>query len=194
MSDIKSINEAFKKVLKETQIEEDAIEMIKAGTYEGEDIDKIVLENIDEFSVEDLTKIIENYDWYSHNGVAKLFPSGFHYAEFRGEKPIEKYPAKLAEAIANSKESENITDLFNIFYRQHNDLNTWGDAAQIWMKKVLEEPNSELFDNLGLGDDDIDYVADMLDTIGEYYPKFIMQVLRKLPEVRAEELIELIND
>lgn len=103
------MNEDLTKLI-ETQIEEDAIEQIKQGIYEGEDISSIILDNLDELSVEELTKILENYTYYS-NGAYNLFPS-----ICQGEV----YPIKLAEALAKSSEAESTTGLYNIFYANRN--------------------------------------------------------------------------
>ena len=86
---------------------EEAITLIKKGKYKGEDLADIVLQNIDSFSVKELTKVLNSRKYYEYCKADYLFPS-----EYWWEQP---YPTKLAEALAKSKYAEAIPDIYNIF-------------------------------------------------------------------------------
>ena len=94
------ILEDLNKIINETQIEYvDEIQAIKEGNYEGEELAKIVLDNLDEFSEQELIEILNNRHYYSQCGGSGLFPS--KYDELNGA-----YPVKLASALSKSKENE----------------------------------------------------------------------------------------
>jgi hypothetical protein len=168
MTNLNKLTETFNKFL-ETQIEyADEVAAIKEGTYEGDMVGEIVLNNLDEFTEDELVRVLENYDYYNNQGGHILFPSNYEVA--RGP-----YPVKLAEALAKSKEAETLTDLFNIFYRHRADLKTWGEAAEVWQVDILENQKAtqKLLDEAGISDEeDEHYVYDMIDTIGEAFPLF----------------------
>ena len=166
--DVKRINEEIENLLNETQIEYvDEVAAIKEGVYEGDKIAEVVLSNIDEFNENELIEILENYHYYMICGGHALFPSGWR-SEFG------PYPAKLAYALSKSRENEDITDIFNIFYRSHGDLETWNDAALVWQEQILD--NFDKFKNSvsNVEEEGYDnYLEDMLVDIEEAYPKFV---------------------
>ena len=173
---IRKLNEELCKVLSETQIEHvDEVEAIKQGTYEGDRVGEIVLNNIDEFNVDELIAVLENFDYYRHQGGHILFPSSYDAAK-------GPYPAKLAEALAKSKENETITDIYNIFYRSHGDLQTWGEAAEMWQRDVLQNFDKTLDVFSWVSDDsEYDYYIDsLISEIEKGYPLFAKAVKTKL--------------
>ena len=180
--DIKKLNEEFN-IIVETQIEYvDPIIAIKEGSYDGDDIGDIVLDNLDEFSVDELVNILNNYNWYCHSGVDKLFPSGFLYNDIQGE-----YPVKLAEAVAKCNDKEVITEIYNIFYRCHGDLTTWGNASKVWQKAMLED--TENLDMLIGACDDNEYYKEIMSELIDNMTDFAYELEEKLRE-RNPEFIE----
>lgn len=174
--DLKQITETFEKFV-ETQIEYvDEVVAIKEGTYEGGHVDKLVLANLDDFSEDELIRVLENYDYYNHQDGGKLFPSGW-IVEYG------PYPAKLASALAKSKENESITDVYNIFYRNHGDLETWGEAGEVWKKDCLEnfDKVEKTFEWAALsGEEAADYINDIANGIAVGYPDFAEAIKNKL--------------
>lgn len=173
MSKLSKLNEEVNKFLNETQIEYvDDVIAVKEGSYEGEELDKIVLQNLDEFSEMELIEVLQNYQYYNHNGGNGLFPSGYNSEN-------GPYPAKLASALSKSTESEDITDIYNIFYRENGDLETWGEAAEVWQNNLLNSEKS-LAVVQDVANEDDEYIKEVIYTIGETYPKFAKELLVKL--------------
>ena len=168
------ILEDLNAIINETQIEYvDEIQAIKEGTYEGEQLAQIVLDNLDEFSEQELIEILNNRHYYSQCGGSGLFPS--RYDESNGA-----YPVKLASALSKSKENEDLSDIFNIFYRHNADLDTWNDAALVWQQSILSDFNKFLWNNPYVDDEYENYVVDMLNDIEKAYPKFVADFKNKL--------------
>ena len=167
MTNLNKLTETFNKFL-ETQIEYvDEVAAIKEGTYEGDIVGEIVLNSLDEFTEDELVRVLENYQYYTNQGGHILFPSSYEPA--RGA-----YPAKLASALAKSKENESITDIYNIFYRSHGDLETWGEAAEIWKKDVLQNFDKalDLFSWVREDGEAQDYIDSITSEIAAGYPLF----------------------
>ena len=169
----KLLNE-LNEVLNETQIEYvDDVVAVKEGTYEGEAVAEIVLNNLDQFTEDELVSILNNYEYYTHCGANRLFPSMYNAEN-------GPYPVKLAQALSKSKENEDLTDIFNIFYAHHSDLETWNDAAQVWQQSILNNFDEFIANNPYVDTDYEDYVTDMLNDIEKAYPEFVEQVKQKL--------------
>ena len=149
------------------------IKEILNGLYKGDSLDEIVLSNLDSFSVEELAKILDNYNYYRNCGSENLFPSNWNY-KFSGKS----YPRKLAEAICRSQdvnELNGLSDLFNIFYRQRGDLDVWGEAANVWADNVLRNISDvkQELDKLG---DDGDYTQAIIEELEDRYPEICQQL------------------
>ena len=187
---LKQLNRILKKTLREDSSQANLIEDIKNGTSQEKNIGDIVLENLDEVSVDDLVNILENYKWYSNNGVHKLFPSGFYWMKRRDESPVSAYPAKLAEAVAKSAESETISDIYNIFYRCHGDLQTWGEAEKVWEEQMMN-PNA-MIDFLSMCDDEA-YYNDIMSTLYDEIPEFAKRLEKKLLQYNKEKVQSFID-
>lgn len=193
--DFRKMDNTIKMALGEDIIEGgDPIIAIKDGSYEGEDIAEIVLENLDEFSVQDLVTILDNYDWYSHNGVYKLFPSGFYWMNRRDESPVSVYPAKLAEAVAKCKNKEVITDIYNIFYRCRGDLNTWGEAEKVWENEMFSDTaNFDTFlDACDMGDSE--YYNQVMGDLYDNIPEFAHKLEEELLQYNKEKVQSFIDE
>lgn len=186
--DFKKLNDTIKVALGEDvdYIEPDnnlehinIVQDIKNGTYEGEELDRVVLENFDEFSVEDLAKILDNYKYYTQCGGNGLLPSGWIWSHEN-----ETYPKKLAEAICISEQAEcaGLSDLFNIFYRQHGNMDIWGEAADVWADNVLQNMDAVQRD-LKQIDEDGSYTQDVIDELEDKYPALVDQLKEIAPEV-----------
>jgi hypothetical protein len=175
MTRLTKLTETFNKFL-ETQIEYvDEVAAIKEGTYEGDIVGEIVLNNLDEFTEDELVRVLENYKYYMNQGGHILFPSSY-------EKARGAYPAKLASALIKSKENESITDIYNIFYREHGDLETWGEAAEMWQRDVLQnfDKTIEVFSWV-MDDAEYDYyIGSVISEIEKGYPLFAKAVKTKL--------------
>lgn len=173
----------------EIKIKEDDIAKIKAGNYTGKDLPNIVLENIDKFTVNDLVEILDNYNYYNKCNGYRLYPSGFHYWD--EEAPVAVYPAKLAEALLKCSASEKVCDLYNIFYRCHGDLYTWGKAAEVWREELEKNPISREFDYVDDSDDMYGYFNNVLKRYEAKWPKYINTIRHalvvNLPEPDEEE-------
>ena len=77
MSGLTKLTETFNKFM-ETQIEHvDEVIAVKEGTYEGDNVGEIVLNNLDEFTEEELVRVLENAAYYKHQGGHRLFPSSW---------------------------------------------------------------------------------------------------------------------
>ena len=173
MTRLTKLTETFNKFM-ETQIEHvDEVIAVKEGTYEGDNVGEIVLNNLDEFTEEELVRVLENANYYKHQGGHILFPSSWQGGV---------YPAKLASALAKSKENESITDIYNIFYRSHGDLKTWGEAAEMWQRDVLQnfDKTLEVFSWV-MDDTEYDYyIGSVISEIEKGYPLFAKAVKTKL--------------
>lgn len=173
MSGLTKLTETFNKFM-ETQIEYvDEVIAVKEGTYEGDKVGEIVLNNLDDFTEDELVRVLENYKYYINQGGHILFPSSWQGGV---------YPAKLASALVKSKENESITDVYNIFYREHGDLETWGEAAEIWQRDVLQNFDKTV-EFLSWVNDDSEYdyyIGSLISEIEKGYPLFAKAVKTKL--------------
>ena len=151
---------------------ENAIQDILQGTYNGKELDQIVLENLDKFSIDQLVEILENYDYYNNCRGWALYPSGWHRSG--NEEP---YPEKLAQALCQSRENEceGLSDLFNIYYRDHGDMYTWGEAADIWVENAMNNIDSAISDLYDI-DDDGEFVKDLIDFLNDSYPRLVNEL------------------
>ena len=143
------------------------------STYEGDKVGEIVLNNLDDFTEDELVRVLENYKYYINQGGHILFPSSWQGGV---------YPAKLASALVKSKENESITDVYNIFYREHGDLETWGEAAEIWQRDVLQNFDKTV-EFLSWVNDDSEYdyyIGSLISEIEKGYPLFAKAVKTKL--------------
>lgn len=148
------------------------------GRYTGKDLDEIVLSNLDKITVKQLTKILDNYKYYTNCGGNNLFPSNWEY-KYSG-KP---YPKKLALAICRSNnegnELEGLSDLFNIFYRYRGNLDIWGEAADVWEDNVLRNI-SDVKQELNKLDSDGDFTELVIQELEDNYPEICRQLQEEI--------------
>ena len=171
---IKKINEELDKLL-ETQVEGgNPIIAIKDGSYEGDNIGEVVLNNLEEFTEDDIVNIMNNYQYYNNQGGHILFPSAWNYYHAG-----EVYPVKLAKALLKSQENEleGLSDLYNIFYRAHGDLDKFGEAAEVWEDNVKANIKGAVQELRSI-DDDGSFAEDIFNELEYNYPELVAS-LRK---------------
>ena len=171
-------------------VKPNAIEEIKNGTYSGKDIDKIVLTNIDEFSVEDLIKILDNTKWWKQGYTGKLFPSYYHNNTYRStEFPGGVYPAKLAEALAKFKDAECLGDLFNIFYNHQEYRVAWREAKNIWSQYATSP--KEIQQTMDAGEE---WFNELTELLYKNLPKVAAKIERECLKVDPEKVSQWIEN
>jgi hypothetical protein len=186
---IKKLNEELDKVLNETIIEgNDELQEVLDGTWtgaSGHTLADIILPRIDELSVSQLVSILNNTKMRGNDN--SLFPSNWYYKKIGNS--LGTYPAILAKAISMSTWAENIFDLYNIFYRENGDLDTWGGAAETWKRACLDNPSDVSHDlemafesasDLDIMDPNNEYTNELFTTIGKVFPVFIEKLKEEL--------------
>lgn len=177
---IKKLLEDLKPFI-EDQIEQDddlvILEALKTCDYDNEllqdviqsagDLASVINNYLEDLTIEDIVRIMENHTKFS-NMDNSLYPSGWP------SESLGAYPGKLAEALVKTRDSESLTDIFNIFYAQR-DLSK--EAVDVFMKDAIEDPMGQTKQIISSCQaDDEDLLVDMLEEISQKYPQFIEQM------------------
>lgn len=140
-----------RKVARQKQETQDLIRSLAEGTYEGnyaEAYDKVKNDMTDD-------QIFHMFNYYLSNKDGdrySIFPSGWNSEEYG------PYPAKLALALCQSQDAENLSDYYNMYYANH----ALSDGAiKIFQQAALETEDIIKI----LKDVDDRYIANMLARI-----------------------------
>lgn len=182
--DFKQLREELKQFI-ETQVEgDDELQEVLTGTWTGEKgntLADVVIPRIDELTIEQLTDIFNNS--YELDGkVHSLFPSGFDVDKFG------TYPAKLASALARSKESENLTDIYNVYYA-NRDEDAFKDAMVVWEDYIMSGQDNKLSNILQAIEDnesDADYDAQMFFELRRDHAHLVEFLINYLEDINPE--------
>ncbi len=181
---IKKLLEDLKPFI-EDQIEQDddlvILEALKTCDYDNEllqdviqsagDLASVINNYLEDLTIEDIVRIMENHTKFTNKKDNSLYPSQWP------SESLGAYPAKLAEALVKTGDSESLTDIFNMFYAD-KDLSE--EAVDVFMKDVLDDPKkvTQNMINEYQGYDE-DYIPDMLNEIARNYPQFVEQVKQR---------------
>ena len=141
----------------------------------------IVVPNIDEFSVDELTQIMNQID----NGRShdySLFPSGWD------DDTYGPYPKKLAQALVDTNAEESVFDLYNIFYGRRLISD---DAIKVFKQAVLttkSQRNLRSLVNLSVDSDDL---FNVLDELFKHWPVFTSKLLTLMSDSGDSDLTEV---
>ena len=137
-----------------------------------EELATIVMDNINDLSHDQLVKILNKYS------DSRLFPSRWDSEAFGA------YPIELAKALSDSNESEDISDIYNVFYKDR-DLSDWKEAIAVWQHSILNNFDAhykQMQEYSMLSEDSDNYVM-MLETISDAYPLFIKSLVNAYKKV-----------
>lgn len=184
---IKNLNEQLGKII-ETQIEGgDELQQVLDGTWteeEGNTLPDVIVPRLDELTEEQLIQILNNaYKLDMSNG---LFPSGWNSDKFG------PYPVKLAQALSKSEDSENLTDIYNVYYA-NRDEDTFRDAMEVWKDRIMsgeDEKLDHMLQAIGDEEDDAVYDAHILLKLSKDHGdlvEFLIEHLEKINPQLAEQ-------
>jgi len=117
MKSIKQLNEQLSKFLNETQMERTPQERVQDyidGTSNESDLASIIVPDLDKFTDVELLDIFNQVSDKLVGSDTSIYPSGWDDEEYGS------YPAKLALALSKSKDAENISEIYNIYYANHD--------------------------------------------------------------------------
>lgn len=184
-----SIVQAYDNEVKQDQpsLIELAIIALKDGDFSVIDNDdklsdmslaNIVVPNIDEFSVDELTQIMNNRRSYDYS----LFPSGWDSDTYG------PYPKKLAQALVDTNAEESVFDLYNIFYGGRSISE---DAIKVFKQAVLatkSQRNLRSLVNLTVDSDDL---FNVLNELFKHWPVFTSKLLTLMADSGDSDLAEV---
>ena len=170
-------------------LSKDPLEEVLEGTYKTYYHDKnaapladIVVPRLDELSIEQLSDILETYGHEDNS----LFPSGWRH---KGQ--TELYPRELALALSKSNCAEDLTDLYNIYYKAYAcNPDIFWQAEDVWQKGALTTDRFTTRDYLDALEDDVD---GWLSNLEKHYPEFV-EKLRQQFNLSDSSDNDLIND
>lgn len=181
--DIKNLNEQLGKII-ETQIEGgDELQEILDGTWteeEGNNLADVVIPRINELSEEQLIQILNNA--YKLDYFNSLFPSGYDADKFG------PYPVKLAQALSKSEDSENLTDIYNVYYA-NRDEDTFRDAMEVWKDRIMsgeDEKLDHMLQAIGDEEDDAVYDAHILLKLSKDHGDLVEFLIEHLEEINPQ--------
>lgn len=193
--DFKKLREELKQFI-ETQVEgEDELQEVLTGTWTGESgntLADVIIPRIEELSVEQLINILNNA--YELEGKKhSLFPSVFNVDKFG------IYPAKLALALSRSKESETLTDIYNVYYA-NRDEDAFKDAIQVWKDYIMSGQDKNLdFMLAPIGNVEDDATQDVL-MFAELYDvhrdlvRFLLNYLKEKNPELSEQIVQKMEE
>lgn len=181
--DIKNLNEQLGKII-ETQIEGgDELQQVLDGTWteeEGNTLPDVIVPRLDELTEEQLIQILNNaYKLDMYNG---LFPSGWNSDKFG------PYPVKLAQALSKSEDSENLTDIYNVYYA-NRDEDTFRDAMEVWKDRIMsgeDEKLDSMLQAIGDEEDDAVYDAHILLKLSKDHGDLVEFLIEHLEEINPQ--------
>lgn len=181
--DIKNLNEQLGKII-ETQIEGgDELQQVLDGTWteeEGNTLPDVIVPRLDELTEEQLIQILNNaYKLDMSNG---LFPSGWNSYKFG------PYPVKLAQALSKSEDSENLTDIYNVYYA-NRDEDTFRDAMEVWKDRIMsgeDEKLDHMLQAIGDEEDDAVYDAHILLKLSKDHGDLVEFLIEHLEEINPQ--------
>lgn len=181
--DIKNLNEQLGKII-ETQIEGgDELQQVLDGTWteeEGNTLPDVIVPRLDELTEEQLIQILNNaYKLDMSNG---LFPSGWNSDKFG------PYPVKLAQALSKSEDSENLTDIYNVYYA-NRDEDTFRDAMEVWKDRIMsgeDEKLDHMLQAIGDEEDDAVYDAHILLKLSKDHGDLVEFLIEHLEEINPQ--------
>ena len=175
---MKQLIERLRK-LTETQIEGgNELQEVLDGTWteeNGNTLADVVIPNIDKLSEAQLVDILNNA--YNMDKGNTLYPSAFDTDKF------DKYPAKLAIALSKTREAENLTDIYNVYYAGRDEY-TFKEAIDAWKQEIYKDPQSVYAQLKAVGNDEDDAMADAR----------LFEVLKKDHADLIEFLVEYLED
>ena len=181
--DIKNLNEQLGKII-ETQIEGgDELQQVLDGTWteeEGNTLPDVIVPRLDELTEEQLIQILNNaYKLDMSNG---LFPSGWNSDKFG------PYPVKLAQALSKSEDSENLTDIYNVYYA-NRDEDIFKDAIEVWKDRIMsgeDEKLDHMLQPIGDEDDDAAYDAHIFSKLRADHGDLVEFLIERLEEINPQ--------
>lgn len=180
---IKNLNEQLGKII-ETQIEGgDELQQVLDGTWteeEGNNLADVVIPRINELSEEQLIQILNNA--YKLDYFNSLFPSGYDADKFG------PYPVKLAQALSKSEDSENLTDIYNVYYA-NRDEDTFRDAMEVWKDRIMsgeDEKLDHMLQAIGDEEDDAVYDAHILLKLSKDHGDLVEFLIEHLEEINPQ--------
>lgn len=201
MKDLKKLNEELQQFLERDN--NDSIEMVtdSANDYVdefialrdnheydadgGKTIAEIIVPRIDEITVEQIKSIMEDYTLVGQE--QSIFPSNW-------DTDLGAYPVKFAEALSKSKEAENESDIFNVFYC-HRDLDLFKDAIEVWKDATIKDIEQHKCGTLDLaareGMDS--FIYDVFEEIQKHYPEFIDKVSEEAKKSYNKDVLAIID-
>lgn len=187
--DFKKLREELAQFI-ETQVEGgDELQEILDGTWTGESgntLADVIIPRIGELSVEQLINILNNSSELEQEN--SLFPSGFNAAKFG------VYPAKLADALSQSKVQETLTDLYNIYYARRSE-DVYKEAIPVWKNAIMTYTNNTLDVLTPAGDtyEDAYYDSQIFDVLSKKH-KDLYDFLMELVRTEKPELADAIEE
>ena len=187
--DFKKLREELSQFV-EDQIEGgDELQEILDGSWTGESgntLADVVIPRIEELTVEQLIKILDDSDKLEEQN--SLFPSAFDTHKFG------VYPAKLAQALTQSKARETLTDLYNIYYA-HRDEDIYKEAIPVWKEAIMSNVEDTLNVLTPSGDtyEDAYYDAQIFEVLSEKHAD-LYNFLVKLVSTERPELADAIEE
>ena len=200
MKDIKTLNEELRQFLERD--DEDSIEMVTDSAnnyvdefialrdnheYEGDKtMAEIIVPRIDEITVEQIKSIMDDYSLVGED--QSIFPSDW-------DTDLGAYPVKFAEALSKSKDAENETDIFNVFYCRRNPA-AFKDAIEVWKKATIEDIQQHKCNTLDLAArEGIDsFIYDVFGELQKHYPEFVDEVSKEAKKYYNKDVLAIIND
>lgn len=147
---------------------------------------EIIIPRIDEITVEQIKSIMEDYSLVGQD--QSIFPSDW-------DTDLGAYPVKFAEALSKSKDAENETDIFNVFYCRRN-LDAFKDAIEVWKKATIEDIQQHKCNTLDLAArEGIDsFIYDVFGELQKHYPEFVDKVSKEAKKYYNKDVLAIIND
>lgn len=130
------------------------------------EVANIVMDNIADLNHQQLVKILENYP------NSELFPSRWDSEKFGA------YPIELAKALSDSFESEDFSDIYNVFYTNKN-LSDWAEAITVWQHAILNnfDAHHQYVMECEMTTDLVDNYIEALEIISHHYPLFVKSLI-----------------
>lgn len=187
---IKKLLEDLKPFI-EDQIEQDddlvILEALKTCDYDNEllqdviqsagGLASVINDHLEDLTIEDIVRIMENHTKFIRRDDSYPRKDNSLYPSQWPSESLGAYPAKLAQALVKTGDSESLTDIFNIFYAD-KDLSK--EAVDVFMKDVLDDPKKVTQNMINEYQRyDEDYIPDMLNEIAQTYPQFVEQVKQR---------------
>ena len=147
---------------------------------------EIIVPRIDEITVEQIKSIMEDYSLVGQD--QSIFPSNW-------DTDLGAYPVKFAEALSKSKDAENETDIFNVFYCRRNPA-VFKDAIEVWKKATIEDIQQHKCNTLDLAArEGIDsFIYDVFGELQKHYPEFVDKVSKEAKKYYDKDVLAIIND